>query len=168
MGNKVDKPCCVFSDNPLTVSVGGHEYIRCRVLGKGAFGKVYAVQLAADKTVTRAVKEMSKSQILARGENTTNLLIAERQLLTGRSILGVFSHCRFGVLSFCRQTLCSHARRATFVPYVGLLLWWWTGFSPLYPGEHARGAREVLCRGAGRCSGRNAHQVQNCSQVSWF
>jgi serine/threonine protein kinase len=40
--------------------------------------------LAADKSITRAVKEMSKSQILARGENTTNLLIAERQLLTGQ------------------------------------------------------------------------------------
>eukprot|EP01126_Amoeba_proteus_P065517 TRINITY_DN932_c2_g1_i2.p1 TRINITY_DN932_c2_g1~~TRINITY_DN932_c2_g1_i2.p1 ORF type:complete len:476 (+),score=104.10 TRINITY_DN932_c2_g1_i2:57-1484(+) len=71
MGGKVEKP--VF---------GGHEYVKCRVLGKGAFGKVYAVQLHADRSIVRAVKEMSKSEIVSRGQTTINLLLKERELLT--------------------------------------------------------------------------------------
>eukprot|EP01126_Amoeba_proteus_P000353 TRINITY_DN1010_c0_g1_i1.p1 TRINITY_DN1010_c0_g1~~TRINITY_DN1010_c0_g1_i1.p1 ORF type:complete len:430 (+),score=98.08 TRINITY_DN1010_c0_g1_i1:86-1375(+) len=71
MGSKVDKP--VFA---------GHEYIKCRVLGRGAFGKVYAVQLCADRNVVRVVKEMNKSEIVSRGENAINLLVKERILLT--------------------------------------------------------------------------------------
>lgn len=54
------------------------------MLGKGAFGKVYAVQLAADKNFVRVVKEMSKTQIIQKGENTVNLLVFERHILTGR------------------------------------------------------------------------------------
>eukprot|EP01126_Amoeba_proteus_P061969 TRINITY_DN8363_c0_g2_i2.p1 TRINITY_DN8363_c0_g2~~TRINITY_DN8363_c0_g2_i2.p1 ORF type:complete len:394 (+),score=78.16 TRINITY_DN8363_c0_g2_i2:97-1182(+) len=72
MGSKVEKP----------IHFAGHEYSKCRVLGKGAFGKVYAVQLIADKRVVRVVKEMNKSEIVSKGENAINLLVKERILLT--------------------------------------------------------------------------------------
>lgn len=41
------------------------------------------MQLAADKSFVRVVKEMSKTQILQKGENTIAMMVYERTLLTG-------------------------------------------------------------------------------------
>jgi len=76
MGNKAQGPSLTKPE------FAGIPYVRGRVLGKGAFGKVYVVQLSVDKTFVRVVKEMHKSEILKRGPKTVAMLVHERELLT--------------------------------------------------------------------------------------
>eukprot|EP01125_Pyxidicula_operculata_P003902 TRINITY_DN1545_c0_g1_i1.p1 TRINITY_DN1545_c0_g1~~TRINITY_DN1545_c0_g1_i1.p1 ORF type:complete len:446 (-),score=62.71 TRINITY_DN1545_c0_g1_i1:342-1679(-) len=61
--------------------LGGEEYMRCRVLGKGAFGKVYAVQHVFTG-VFRVIKEMHKGTIIAKGSGIVPMLIKEREFLS--------------------------------------------------------------------------------------
>jgi len=64
-----------------TSVIGGHQWIKCRILGKGSFGKVYAMQHSRDSKIIRVVKEMSKSQILDKGEAVFDLTMKEKGLL---------------------------------------------------------------------------------------
>lgn len=76
-----------------------HEWIRCRILGKGSFGKVYAIQHSKDATVFRVIKEMSKYQILNKGDVVVNMMLSERVLLTGNLFF------LFQIPNFCQGLL---------------------------------------------------------------
>jgi len=90
-------------------SIGGEDYIRCRVLGKGSFGKVYAMQHVTVDTY-RVVKEMHKGTILSKGNNVVDLLLNERQLLSELKgcpfVVKCFASCQddkflYLLLEFC-------------------------------------------------------------------
>uniref|UniRef100_A0A6B2L1B8 Protein kinase domain-containing protein n=1 Tax=Arcella intermedia TaxID=1963864 RepID=A0A6B2L1B8_9EUKA len=75
------------------VPIAGEDYIRCRVLGKGSFGKVYAMQHVSAGCY-RVVKEMHKATVISKGKNMADLLLNERLLLS--EVKG----CPFVVKSF--------------------------------------------------------------------
>jgi len=59
--------------------LGGEDYKRCRVLGKGSFGKVYAVEHCTTG-IFRVVKEMHKGTIIT--QNMVAMIKKERELLS--------------------------------------------------------------------------------------
>jgi serine/threonine protein kinase len=67
--------------NTTQYEVGGELYERLRVLGKGAYGKVYAMEHVATETI-RVIKELHKGQILAEGQWAVDANIEERRILT--------------------------------------------------------------------------------------
>jgi len=92
-----------------TSTIGGEEYVRCRVLGKGSFGKVYAMQ-HVHLNLYRVVKEMHKMTILSKGDNVIKLLLNERQLLSELKgcpfVVKCFASCQddkflYMLLEFC-------------------------------------------------------------------
>jgi len=92
-----------------TTTIGGEDYLRCRVLGKGSFGKVYAMQHVTLETF-RVVKEMHKGTILSKGSNVVDLLLNERKLLSELKgcpfVVKCFASCQdekflYMLLEFC-------------------------------------------------------------------
>jgi len=90
-------------------SIGGEDYVRCRVLGKGSFGKVYAMQHVTTESY-RVVKEMHKGTILSKGNNVIDLLLNERKILSELKgcpfVVKCFASCQddkflYMLLEFC-------------------------------------------------------------------
>jgi len=91
--------------------VAGHLWIKCRILGKGSLGKVYAMMHVKDHEIIRVIKEMSKFQMLEKGETVVNLVLKERvllsELVTCPFVVKVWATCQDAKSLYMMLEYCS-------------------------------------------------------------